>query len=98
MTRPQRPTVVVALHDGFYGCGTGAGRSNRALLTTLIGLLPTEVRLIVLPVRLDATSPEYDPTWHAETTTLLAHVDAAVHPVDNGTAGQVRFGGLDCFR
>ncbi|MGH3993794.1 MAG: glycosyltransferase family 4 protein, partial [Pseudonocardiaceae bacterium] len=52
----------------------------------------------MLPVRLDATSPEYDPTWHAETTTLLAHVDAAVHPVDNGTAGQVRFGGLDCFR
>ncbi|MGH3830107.1 MAG: glycosyltransferase family 4 protein [Pseudonocardiaceae bacterium] len=98
MTRPQRPTVVVALHDGFYGCGTGAGRSNRALLTILAGLLPNTVRLVVLPVYLDLSSAEYDPTWHAETTTLLAHVDAAVHPVDNGTAGQVRFGDLDCFR
>jgi glycosyltransferase involved in cell wall biosynthesis len=98
MTRPQRPTVLVALHDGFYGCGTGAGRSNRALLTILAGLLPTEVRLVVVPVRLDPTSPEYDPTWHAEITTLLAHVNAAVHPVDNGTAGQVRFGGVNCFR
>ncbi|MGH3771109.1 MAG: glycosyltransferase [Pseudonocardiaceae bacterium] len=88
----------MTLHDGFYGCGTGAGRSNRALLTILAGLLPNGVRLVVLPVYLDATSPEYDPTWHAETTTLLTHVDVAVLPVDNGTAGQVRFGGLTCFR
>ncbi|MGH3980907.1 MAG: glycosyltransferase family 4 protein, partial [Pseudonocardiaceae bacterium] len=34
----------------------------------------------------------------AETTRLLAHTDATVHPLDNGTAGQIRFGGLDCFR
>ncbi|MGH3822068.1 MAG: glycosyltransferase family 4 protein [Pseudonocardiaceae bacterium] len=98
MTRPQRPTVVMTLHDGFYGCGTGAGRSNRALLTILARLLPNGTRLAVLPVHLHATSPEYNSTWHAETATLLARVDAAVHPVDNGTAGQVRFGGLNCFR
>lgn len=61
-------------------------------------LLPTEVRLVVLPVRLGPTSPEYDPIGHAEVTTLLARTDAVVHPVDNGTAGQVRFGGLNCFR
>ncbi|MGH3925099.1 MAG: hypothetical protein ACRDTT_19925, partial [Pseudonocardiaceae bacterium] len=97
MTGPGQPTVVVALHDGFYSCGTGAGRYNHALLEILAGLLPTGVRLVVLPVRLDPTSPEHDPPWHAETATLLAGVDAMVHPVDNGTAGQVRFGGLDCF-
>ncbi|MGH3930106.1 MAG: hypothetical protein ACRDTF_09035, partial [Pseudonocardiaceae bacterium] len=95
---PSRPTVVVALHDGFYGCGTGADRSNHALLHVIADLLPAEVRLVVLPVHLDHTSPEHDPTWHAETTTLLAHIDAVVRPVDNGTAGQTRFGGLDCFR
>lgn len=98
MTRQRRPTVVVALHDGFYGCGTGAGYSNHALLQILVDLLPTEVRLVVLPVRLDSISPEYDPTWHSEVATLLARIDAMVYPVDNGTAGHVRFGGLNCFR
>lgn len=97
MTTPK-PTVVVALHDGFYSCGTGAGRSNHALLQTLAELIPTEAQLVVLPVYLDPTSPEYDPGWHRETTTLLDHVDVMVLPVGNGTAGQVRFGGLDCFR
>ncbi|MGH3692554.1 MAG: glycosyltransferase family 4 protein [Pseudonocardiaceae bacterium] len=98
MSKSQRPTVVMTLHDGFYGCGTGAGHSNRALLTILAHLLPNGTRLVVLPVHVHPTSPEYNPTWHAETATLLARVDAAVHPVDNGTAGQVRFGGLNCFR
>ncbi len=98
MTGPQRPTVVVTLHDGFYGCGTGAGYSNHALLEALTGLLPADVRLFVLPVRLNPTSPEYDLNWHTETTAMLANVDAMVYPVDNGTAGQVRFGGLDRFR
>jgi glycosyltransferase involved in cell wall biosynthesis len=94
----RRPTLVVALHDGFYGCGTGAGYSNHALLQNLMDVLPAEVRLVVLPVHLDPASPEHDPLWHAQATRLLARTDAVVHPVDNGTAGQVRFGGLDCFR
>jgi glycosyltransferase involved in cell wall biosynthesis len=98
MTRPRRPTLVVALHDGFYGCGTGAGYSNHALLQILMNLLPTEVRLVVLPIYLDPTSPEHDPLWHAKVTTLLARTDAVVHPVDNGTAGQARFGDLTSFR
>ncbi len=98
MTRPTRPTVVVALHDGFYGCGTGAGYANHAALQALVGMLSTDVRLVVLPVRLEPTSGEYDPAWHGDTTTLLDRVDAVVHPVDNGTDGLVRFGGLDCFR
>jgi glycosyltransferase involved in cell wall biosynthesis len=90
--------VVVALHDGFFGCGTGAGLSNRALLKTLTGLLPAGVRLVVLPVHLGLTSPEYHPAWHAETTALLTHVGARVYPVDNGTGGLARFGDLGCFR
>ncbi|MGH3623095.1 MAG: hypothetical protein ACRDQ5_15085, partial [Sciscionella sp.] len=98
MTRRAQPTVVVALHDGFYGCGTGAGYANHALLRTLVGLLPTGTRLVVFPVRLNPTSPEYDPTWHTETTTLLARGNATVCPVDNGTRGLVRFGDLACFR
>jgi glycosyltransferase involved in cell wall biosynthesis len=98
MTRPTRPTLAVALHDGFYGCGTGAGYANHALLQALTGLIPTDVRLVVLPVRLEPASGEYDLTWHAETTTLLNRVDAVVQPVDNGTGGLVRFGGLGCFR
>ncbi len=49
--------------------------------------------------RQDARAQRHpDPLWHAEVTTLLARTDAVVHPVDNGTAGQARFGGLDCFR
>ena len=28
-------TVVVLVHDGFYGCGTGAGVSNRRFLEVL---------------------------------------------------------------
>lgn len=40
MIRHQRPTLVVTLHDGFYGCGTGVGYSNHALLQVLVDLLP----------------------------------------------------------
>lgn len=98
MTGPRQPTVVMALHDGFYGCGTGAGRYNYALLEILVGLLPAGVRLVVLPVRLDPTSPEYDLAWHTEMATMLDAVGAMVYPVENGTAGQIRFGGLGCFR
>lgn len=90
--------VIVALHDGFYGCGTGAGQSNRAFLRVLADLLAPAVRLVVLPVRLVADSSEYDPVWHQQTNAILADTSADVVPVDNGTAGLTRFGGLDCFR
>ena len=33
------PAAIVAVHDGFYGRGTGAGRSNRAFLQILASLL-----------------------------------------------------------
>lgn len=97
MTAP-RPTVAVMLHDGFYGCGTGAGYANRTLLSILIDAIPTGSRLLVLPVRLRPDSPEYDPAWHHDTRTLLDRAEATVVPVDNGTHGAMRFGDLSCFR
>lgn len=94
----QGGIVMVAVHDGFYGCGTGAGQSNRAFLRIVASLLAPAVRLAVLPVRLVPGSSEYDPAWHQQTTAILGEASADVVPVDNGTAGRTRFGGLDCFR
>ena len=93
--RSNQPGVVmVAVHDGFYGCGTGAGQSNRAFLRIVAGLLAPAVRLAVLPVRLVPGSSEYDPAWHQQTLAFLGEASADVVPVDNGTAGLTRFGGL----
>lgn len=85
--------VIVAMHDGFYGCGTGAGRSNRAFLQVLVDVLDPAV----MPIRLAEISPEYDAQWHQDTLGLLERVGAEVAPVDNGTFGATRFGGLDAF-
>lgn len=93
-----RPTVVVAVHDGFYGSGTGAGFANNAFLRTLIGLLAPGVHLVVMPVRLVNRSPEYQAGWHQQSLDLCRPVGATVLPVDNGTEGMVRFGGVDAFR
>lgn len=93
-----RPALIVAMHDGFYGCGTGAGRSNYAFLRVLCDLIDPAVQLIVMPVRLGPASPEYDETWHKTTRTLIDRAGGQVIPVDNGTGGRTRFGGLGCFR
>jgi len=82
----------------FYGCGTGAGKTNRAFLTVLTAAVQPAVRLSVLPVRLDPASAGYDPAWHQATLALLAVAGAEVIPVDNGTSGLSRFAGLDSFR
>jgi glycosyltransferase involved in cell wall biosynthesis len=95
---PGPAVVLVAVHDGFYGCGTGAGRSNRAFLSVLTGMLSPTTRLITLPVRLIPASGEYDRAWHQETLAILAESHGEVVPVDNGTAGLTRFGGLAEFR
>ncbi|WP_280387719.1 glycosyltransferase family 4 protein [Nocardia wallacei] len=94
----SRPTIVVALHDGFYGCGTGAGYANKIFLEILVDLLPPEARLTVLPVQLSPASPEFDQDWHTDTQRLLARADAEVVPLHNGTHGATRFGGLPQFR
>ncbi|WP_409186571.1 glycosyltransferase family 4 protein [Amycolatopsis sp. VS8301801F10] len=90
------PTVVVAVHDGYYGCGTGAGYANYGFLSTLATVLPSDVRLVVLPLRLAPGSPEHHPRWYRRARKLLRR--AAILPVDNGTAGQDRWGTLDNFR
>lgn len=93
-----RPTVVVAVHDGFYGSGTGAGYANHAFLRTLAGLLAPGVHLAVMPIRLVEDSPEHQAAWHRRTLDLCDTVAASVLPVDNGTGGMVRFGGVEAFR
>jgi glycosyltransferase involved in cell wall biosynthesis len=94
----MRPTVVVAVHDGFYGCGTGAGLCNRALLEIVVSRIGSRVRLVVAPIGLSATSSGYDPAWHNPMAALVARVRGEVWPVDNGSRGRSRFGGLAEFR
>lgn len=93
-----RPTVVVALHDGFYGSGTGAGHANRGFLQVLTGLLAPHVRLVVMPVYLASGSPQYQADWHAASLELCDRAGATVLPADNGTEGQTRFGGVPAFQ
>ncbi|CUU60991.1 Glycosyl transferases group 1 [Parafrankia irregularis] len=89
-----RPWIAVAVHDGWFGCGTGAGRSNRAFFHAAHQVLDPSVRLVVLPVHLAPTSPEYQPDWHRRATAALAGRTLIVRPVDNGTAGTRRWGPL----
>ncbi|WP_433186202.1 glycosyltransferase family 4 protein [Actinoallomurus sp. CA-150999] len=98
MQRSTTPTVAVALQDGFYSCGTGAGRSNRAFLQTLIPKLLPAVRLVVLPIRLVQAGSEYNSGWHYQMHDLIHRAGGQVLPIDNGTAGHRRFGGLKAFR
>ena len=99
MTRPGRmPTIAVALHDGFFSFGTGAGSANRAFLTALTPILAPGVRLIVLPISVVPDSTEYNPAWHADMHALIEAADGEVFPVENGTGGYLRFGGVAAFR
>ena len=99
MTGPGRtPAIVVALHDGFCSFGTGAGSANRAFLTALTQMIVPGVRLVILPVRLVPASAEYSPAWHAEMQAIIKAADGEVFPVDNGTGGHSRFGGVAAFQ
>lgn len=91
-------TIAVLMHDGFFGCGTGAGQSNRTLLAELLDHSPPGTDFLVMPIRLDPSSSEYDKQWHTATNALLATPRCTVEPLENGTDGQVRFGGLTSFR
>ncbi|HUK71697.1 MAG TPA: hypothetical protein VLW50_23520 [Streptosporangiaceae bacterium] len=92
------PAVTLAMHDGFYSCGSGAGRSNRAFLETLTTMVRPSVRLALLPIYLSTASSEYNPAWHAAMRALVRRTGAEVIPISNGSDGQVRFGGLANFR
>jgi glycosyltransferase involved in cell wall biosynthesis len=93
-----RPTIAVAVHDGFYGCGTGAGYANRAFLDVLVATVASDVRLVVLPVWLSESNPERDTHWHRAALARLETASVAVFPVRNGTAGMDRWGQLRNFR
>jgi glycosyltransferase involved in cell wall biosynthesis len=90
--------VAVLLHDGFYGCGTGAGVSNRRFLEVLAPLLAPRCRLVVMPVRVAEDSNEYDRPWHESMRALIASVDGSVIPLDNGSDGRYRFGSIANWR
>ncbi|MER6868923.1 glycosyltransferase family 4 protein, partial [Amycolatopsis sp. NPDC000673] len=92
------PTIAVAIHDGFYGCGTGAGHANYGFLESLVALLPPDVHLSVLPVYLAPGSAERHPAWHRRASALLDRPRVTLHPVSNGTRGLDRWGTLDNFR
>lgn len=95
----NEPIVAVCLHDGFYGCGTGAGHSNRAFLGALTTELADGVELLVLPIHIAESSPEYDARWYQHSTTIINRVNARVVPLDNGTNGRTRWGaGLGSFQ
>ncbi len=92
--------VAVAVHDGFYGAGTGAGWSNRALLEILAETLPATVDLVVLPVRLDPASQHHQKGWHGDVVRSLRRWRrrVVVRDLDDGTDGLGGFGELGSYR
>jgi glycosyltransferase involved in cell wall biosynthesis len=88
------------LHDGWFGCGTGAGHSNRRLLEQLDEQLAPGVELVVMPVRVAPDSRHADVGWHRRTVAAVGRSGRTVRviPVENGTGGASRFGGLGAFR
>lgn len=89
--------IAILLHDGFYGCGTGAGPSNHSLLRVITRQFP-DATLRLMPVGLAPSSAEYNTAWYTATRTLFTDRQILIHPIDNGTHGQTRFGGLTHFR
>ncbi|MGH3897520.1 MAG: hypothetical protein ACRDTA_04545 [Pseudonocardiaceae bacterium] len=69
--RSDRGVVAVAVLDGFYGCGSGAGWSNRALMEILAEVLPVEIDLVVLPVRADAVGSGWQREWRCVVEEVL---------------------------
>ncbi|MFK3729922.1 MULTISPECIES: glycosyltransferase family 4 protein [unclassified Streptomyces] len=73
----RQPRVVVALHEGFYGAGSGTGFSNRAFLTALARLLPPG-RLVVITPHVPETAGAHDRRWASEVQQMLRQSEADV--------------------
>lgn len=84
--------LAVCLHDGFYGCGTGAGMQNWRFLQCLQMCRDLIGELYVLPVYVAHSSPEFDLSWHEKTRRFVDELLGVVLPIDNGTDGQRRYG------
>ncbi|KUN95417.1 hypothetical protein AQJ67_35545 [Streptomyces caeruleatus] len=95
-TTALSPTIAVALHDGYYGCTSGTGFSNRAFLEVLARALPRG-RLLVMPVHIPRSDPSYDPVWVAETEGMLRQAGAEVVPVPGGRAATAALAGCEAL-
>ncbi|MGB8944966.1 MAG: glycosyltransferase family 4 protein [Streptomyces sp.] len=89
-----QPKIAVALHDGYYGCTSGTGFSNRAFLEVLARTLPRG-RLLIMPVRIPCTDPSYDPAWVAETERIVHQAEAEVVPLPGGRAATAALAGCE---
>ncbi|MDO0912948.1 glycosyltransferase family 4 protein [Streptomyces sp. DT2A-34] len=88
--------IAVALHDGYYGCTSGTGFSNRAFLEVLTRTVPRG-RLLVMPVHISRSDPSYDPTWVAKTEAMLRQAEAEVVPVPGGRAATAALAGCEAL-
>ncbi|MGY5058677.1 glycosyltransferase [Streptomyces sp. 900105755] len=90
------PRIAVALHDGYYGCTSGTGFSNRAFLEVLTRTLPPG-RLLVMPVHISRSDRSYDPVWVAQTEEMLRRAGAKVVPVPGGRAATAALVGCEAL-
>lgn len=90
------PKVAVALHDGYYGCTSGTGFSNRGFLEVLTRALPRG-RLLVMPVRIPRSDPSYDPAWVTATERMLRQARAEVIPVPGGRVATTALAGCEAL-
>ncbi|MBB1253464.1 glycosyltransferase family 4 protein [Streptomyces sp. OF3] len=84
----SRPRVVVALHEGFSGAGSGSGFSNRAFLTALANLLPTD-RLTMITPFVPETAGVHSRQWTSEVQQMLRRVQAEVITLPEALAAPV---------
>jgi glycosyltransferase involved in cell wall biosynthesis len=80
------------MHDGFYGCTSGSGFSNRAFVEVLARTLPPG-RLLVAPLHVPGSGAAYDPAWVSSMRQLLKETSTEVTPVPAplGRPGAHRF-------
>ncbi|MFB8088404.1 glycosyltransferase family 4 protein [Streptomyces sp. NPDC055992] len=93
---PTQPKIAVALHDGFYGCTSGTGFSNRSFLDVLARAMPPG-RLLVMPLEIPPSDPSYDPAWVADTERLVKRAEANVVPIPGGRTATFSVAGCEAL-